>query len=111
MQTTAIQHIEMRPSAIHGEKACIAGTRIRVEDIYIWHEVQGMSPHEIVRQFPQLTLGDVHAALTYYWDNEELMQKQMKHGDEIAEQIRLDNPPKLPELRKRLGKDADSLSS
>ena len=101
----------MRPSAIHGEKACVAGTRIRVEDIYIWHELQGMSPQEIVEEYPQLTRADVHAAMAYYWDNEDLMQEQMRHGDEVVEQIRKENPPKLPELMKRLGKDADSLSS
>ena len=53
MKSVISQHIEMRPSAIHGEKACVAGTRIRVEDVYIWHELEGMSPHEIVEQFPR----------------------------------------------------------
>lgn len=94
--TTVTQHIEMRPSAIHGEKACIAGSRIRVEDVYIWHEVQGLSPHEIVTRFPQLTLADVHAALAYFWDNREQMQQQMTRGREVAEQIAADNPPLLP---------------
>lgn len=110
MKLTLNEHIEMRPSAIHGEKACIAGSRIRVEDVYIWHEKQGRSAQDIVKEYPQLTLADVHAAMTYYWDNEELMQQQMKLGDQIVEEIRKDNPPMLPEAMKRLGLDADSIS-
>ena len=96
MKTVVSAHIELRPSAIHGEKACVAGSRIRVEDIYIWHEVRGMSPHEIVTQFPQLTLADVHAALAYYWDNREKMQQQMARGREVAKQVASENPPLLP---------------
>ena len=37
-------HIATLPSALHGEKAVIAGTRIRAQDIYVWHELQGESP-------------------------------------------------------------------
>jgi uncharacterized protein (DUF433 family) len=104
------QHITMLPSAIHGEKAVIAGTRIRVQDIYIWHELQGKTPQEIVAEFPQLTVADVHAAMTYYWDNQELMQEQMKRGEEVAEEIRKKHPPKLPELMRRRSKNGDSVS-
>ena len=49
---------------IQGGKACIAGHRIRVMDIVIWHEDLSMSPDEIVAAYPALTLSDVvHAAL------------------------------------------------
>ena len=111
METMVIQHIDMRPSAIHGEKACIVGTRIRVEDIYVLHEVQGLSPHDIVGQFPQLSLADVHAALAYYWDNREAIQQQMRRGREMVDQVKADNPPRLPAKLARLGKDDNSLSS
>jgi len=68
----------MQPSTIHGEKTGVAGTRIRVEDVYVCHELQGKSPHKIVAPFPQLSLADVHAAMAYYWDNREAIQQQMK---------------------------------
>jgi len=38
-----------------GGKACIAGHRIRVMDIVIWHDRWGRSPYEIVDDFPGLT--------------------------------------------------------
>jgi len=49
-------------------KTVIAGHRIRVVDIVLLTE-EGQSPDEIVANFPQLTLGDVFAALSYYHDH------------------------------------------
>jgi uncharacterized protein (DUF433 family) len=88
MSPVISQHIEMIPSANHGEKAVIRGTRIRVLDVYVWHELQRKSDREIVAEFPQLSLADVHAALTFYWDNEELIRQQMQQADEIADELR-----------------------
>lgn len=96
MQPVTIQHIEMRPSAIHGQKACIAGTRISVADVYVWHELQGKSPDDIVSEYPFLTLAQVHAALAYYYDHAEEIREQFRRGREEAERIRQDNPPRLP---------------
>ena len=56
------EHIEIT-AGVCGGKPRIAGHRIRVQDIYVWHELQGQTPEEIVADFPQLTLGDVHAAI------------------------------------------------
>src|SRR5919206_160410 len=62
------EHITKTPG-VCGGKACIAGHRIRVMDIVVWHEQRGMSPEEIVYAFPGITLADVHAAFAYYFDN------------------------------------------
>ena len=64
-----------------GGKPCIAGTRIRVQDIHIWHELQGQSADEIVSQFPQLTMGDVYAALSYFWDHRDEIELQMADAE------------------------------
>jgi uncharacterized protein (DUF433 family) len=95
MQPVIVQHIEMRPSAIHGQKACIAGTRISVQDIYVWHELMGKSPDEIVSEYPFLSLAQVHSALAYYYDNAEEIREQVKRGREEAERIKVSNPSKL----------------
>lgn len=60
--------IESKPGFCGG-KPRIAEHRIRVMDIVVWHEQQGMSPDEIVSACPGLTVTDVHAALTYYFDH------------------------------------------
>ena len=55
------KHIEIVAGA-GGPKPRIKGSRIRVQDIAIWHEKLGMPPDEIVQHYPQLMLADVHAA-------------------------------------------------
>jgi uncharacterized protein (DUF433 family) len=111
MTPVIAQHIELIPSAHHGEKAVIAGTRIRVVDVYALVEVHGRTPREIVSDFPQLTLGDVHAALTYYWDNEEMYKKQLELEEKLEEEGRKRYPPKLPDAIRRREKGGDKVPS
>ena|SRR5688500_9038480 len=92
--TTARQHITCTPG-VCGGKPCIAGHRIRVQDIYVLHELQGRSADEIVDAYPQLTHADVYAALAYFWDNRETILAQMRAGDELVEQLKLKYPSKL----------------
>lgn len=54
MVNVIAQHIESTPG-ICGGKPRIAGHRIRVEDIVVWHEKMGWSPDEIVSQSPTIT--------------------------------------------------------
>ena len=84
------EHIEITPD-VCGGKPCIAGHRIRVQDIYVWHELQGQTPEEIVADFPQLTLGDVHAALAYYWDHKDEMHRRMAEDEALVEELRRKN--------------------
>jgi uncharacterized protein (DUF433 family) len=41
---------------------------------YFW---RGWSAEEIVRQYPYLTLAEVHAALTYYFDHREEIEAEL----------------------------------
>ena len=63
---------------ICGGKPCIAGHRVRVSDIVIWHEHQGLTADAIVCQIPGLTLADVHAALAYYYENLDAVREEMR---------------------------------
>lgn len=92
MEPVTTKHIESIPGKCGG-KPCIAGTRIRVWDIYIAHEVRGESPDEITAQYPSITLADVHAALAYYWDNREAIDQQMKEADEYVEKMKAATGP------------------
>lgn len=51
MDSTVVKHIEATPN-ICGGKPRIAGTRIRVQDIYLWHELHDLSADEIVDAYP-----------------------------------------------------------
>ena len=73
------EHITKTPD-VCGGKARIEGHRIRVLDIALLHERMGLSVDEILLHHPTLTLGDVHAALAYYYD----------HLEEIREELRVE---------------------
>ncbi len=81
------EHIEIVEGA-SGPKARIAGHRIRVQDIAIWHEKLGMSPDEIVYNYPTITLADVHAVLAYYWDHPDEIEQAIKDGAAVVEEPR-----------------------
>src|SRR2546430_17441983 len=84
-----------------GGRPCIAGTRIRVQDIYVWHELQGLSADEIVSRFPHLSMGDVYSALAHYWDHRDEIGKQMQEETDFVEQMKQKNPSLL---RQKLAK-------
>lgn len=57
------QRIENRPDVCHG-KPCIRGTRIMVS-VVLDNLAEGLSPEEIVADYPPLALEDVRAAVAY----------------------------------------------
>jgi uncharacterized protein (DUF433 family) len=107
MEPTLTQHIELRPDKCGG-KPCIAGTRIRVWDIYVLHERLGKSPDEILADYPELSLADVHAALAYYYDHQAEIDAQMRAADDFVDQLKALTGPGL--LAEKLTR-RDSLSS
>ena len=44
-ESTIAAHIEIKPG-VCGGRPCVAGTRIRVQDIRAWHELQGLTPED-----------------------------------------------------------------
>ena len=87
-------HIEITPGTCGG-KPRVAGTRIRVQDIVVWHERMGLSADEIVSRYPHLTLASVYAALAYYHDHREQIDAQMEAGEKLVEEMRRLYPSKL----------------
>jgi uncharacterized protein (DUF433 family) len=91
MTAVIVNHIEITPG-VCGGKPRIAGHRIRVEDIVIWHEQMGMSPDEIVSQYPTITLAQVYAALAYYHDNFQEIRQQMAEDQAFALEMKAKTP-------------------
>jgi uncharacterized protein (DUF433 family) len=102
MNQIQIDRIVSKPS-VCGGRPCIAGSRIRVQDIYVWHELQGLSADQIVSNYPHLSMADVYAALAYYWDHQHEMQMQMQEESAFVEQMKAKYPSLLKE--KLAGKD------
>lgn len=84
MQFVDKQRITKTPG-VCGGRACIAGHRIRVMDIVVWHEQRGFSAARIVEElFPSITKADVHAALAYYYDNPADIEKDFRNDEQWA---------------------------
>lgn len=67
-----------------GGKPLISGHRITVRDVAILHEDLGISPDEIIAQYPGLSLAQVHAALAYYYDHTDEIRQDIEEGDQLA---------------------------
>ncbi len=90
--------LESHPGVCGGQP-CIAGTRIRVQDVYVWHELQGQTADHIVSRFPQLTMADVYAALSYYWDHRDEIQRDMQAESDLVTRLR---PQSISPLAEKL---------
>ena len=95
--SVSTEHIAKTPG-ICGGLACIAGHRIRVADVVVWHERRGYSPDEIVAMFPGLVLADVHAALAYYFDHRAEIDADLRADEALAAAA----GPRPSKLRERL---------
>jgi uncharacterized protein (DUF433 family) len=72
---------------------CIDDTRHRVIDIVADHVAHGYSAAQIVEQYPDLTLAQVHAALTYYYDHEDELNATLLASYAQAEHERHQHQP------------------
>ncbi len=88
------QHIEITPGISDG-KPRIAGHRITVENIVIWHERLGKSTDEIASDY-DITLADVYAALAYYFDHRHEIDQSLEESRAFVNTLRQKSSSKLP---------------
>jgi uncharacterized protein (DUF433 family) len=92
------RHIETTPG-MAGGKPRIAGRRISVQDVVIWHERLGRSVDEICAEY-DLTLAEVYAALAYYFDHREEIDRNIEDSKAFVEQLRKQRPSVLEQKLK-----------
>ena len=80
------RHIEITPG-IAGGKPRIAGRRITVQNIAVWHERMGKSIDEIAVEH-NLSFADIHAALAYYFDHRAEIDAALRQDEAFAEEQR-----------------------
>ncbi len=81
-------HIELRPNHDGRLRAFIAGTRVRVQDIFAQAEIHGRTPDEIVGNLPHLTLGQVHAALSYLFDHRAEILREAQEDQTFVNELK-----------------------
>ncbi len=67
----------------------VAGTTMKVVEIVMAQRAHGWSPEELCFQFPHLSMGDIHAALAYYWDHEHALDEDIESRSRLADESRL----------------------
>lgn len=78
--------IEITPGVCNG-KPRVAGRRITVQNIAIWHERLGLSTDQIATDY-DLTLAEIHAALAFYFDHRDEIERSIRDGQALAEEMR-----------------------
>ena len=80
MATVSYAHIELNAE---GEPT-IAGTRIKVRMIALDRIAHGWDAEEIQRHHPDLSLGQIHSALSYYFDRKQEMDRDIREPTKAA---------------------------
>jgi uncharacterized protein (DUF433 family) len=97
MTVTAWPFIEFDASDV----AYVAGTRTKVVEVALDHLAHAWDAEEIHRQYPTLSLPQIHASLGYYFENREacdrLIEQQL--SDVAALRDRLESPALTAKLR------------
>jgi uncharacterized protein (DUF433 family) len=79
----ATAHIEIREGVPYLE-----GTQTKVIEIAIDQVTGGWDAAEIHRHHPHLSLGQIHGALTYYFDHKSDRDRDIKRRHRAAEALR-----------------------
>ncbi|MBI3660070.1 DUF433 domain-containing protein [Candidatus Acetothermia bacterium] len=66
----------------------IEGTSIKVIELVVERLAYGWSPEELHFQHPALTLGQIHAALAYYWDHAQELDREIEMRLKKVERLR-----------------------
>lgn len=72
-------HITKQPG-VRGGKACIDDTRIAVVDVVALLK-QGLGDQDIIDRYRSLNLAQVHAAISYYYENREELEADLAEDD------------------------------
>lgn len=80
--------------------AWLAGTKVKVVEVVLDKLAYGWSPEEIHFQHPHLSLAQIHAALTYHYESQSVLDAQIALTQK--ESMRLAFEASDPAFQKRL---------
>lgn len=104
--------IEQRTNRSGQARTFLAGSRVRVLDIYALAELQAQTPDQIVEALPHLSLTQVHAALAYCFAHRDEIVRQFRESEDLADEFRkLTGPGPLAARLARKAVERDSISS
>lgn len=72
-----------------GGSPVIAGTKFPVRSVVHYVLRQGMTPEELVAEFRHLTLAQIHDALSYYYDHQSEIEREIAANTESSTRSQL----------------------
>jgi uncharacterized protein (DUF433 family) len=76
-------------------KPVLSGTKIKVSKVALETERLGWTPDQIIDAHPHLTLAQVHAALSYYYENQAAIDADLIAEEKLVAELRHQYPSKL----------------
>lgn len=86
MNTIESINLIYRNPKIRGGRPCIVGTSLRVMDIVNAMRWNGQSPEQMADAY-QISLGQVHAALSFYYCNKDEIDADIREDERKSEAI------------------------
>lgn len=80
----------------------IEGTSLKVIELVVEKQAYGWSPEELWLQHPYLGLAEIHAALAYYWDHAQDLDREITERLEHTESLRQTATASQAPLKARL---------
>jgi uncharacterized protein (DUF433 family) len=78
----------------------ISGANTKVVEVVLDKIAYGWSPEEMHRQHPHLSMGQIHAALSYYYEHQAEVDADIERRARYVEEMRAQQPDSP--LRQRL---------
>ena len=96
MRTSAVGQIKHPYISINTKiskgSPVITGTRIRVIDIAIEYDRLGLTPDQIIDAHPHVRLEAIHDALSYYYENRSMMDKEIQSKKDMIRKLAQKSP-------------------
>ena len=82
----------------------ISGANTKVVEVVLDKLAYGWSPEEMHRQHPHLSMAQIHAALSYYYEHQDEVDADIERRERYVEELRAQqkNPLTRAELEARL---------
>jgi uncharacterized protein (DUF433 family) len=94
-------HIELADNSV----PIVSGTSTKVVEIVIDHIAWGWDAQQIQRQYPYLSLGQIHSALAYYYDHKPELDAEIDRREELAAKMKAQyGPGPISEKLKAMGR-------
>ncbi len=101
MTLAPTQHIVLDEASV----AWISNANVKVVEVVLDGLAYGWSPAEMHFQHPHLSLAQIHAALSYYYDHQSAMNAELKQREIAAEQLRPSDDSPVRQRLRTLGRN------